>query len=220
MADDDNKKFAMSRKEAKERGDAFYQGAPCYRGHDGIRYAVGGHCVKCIAAERKLKGWTEKDNVRDRKYRSRPENKKRRSEQRKILWQRDKDRINAIQREKNSKKTKEERQKKSEYNSQYYQNNKERQRAASHRYEARKRGNGGTHTAEDIADIRRMQKDKCAMPFCRIKLRGKGEVDHIVALKNKGSNDRKNLQLLCRHCNSSKKATDQIEYVRRQGFLL
>jgi 5-methylcytosine-specific restriction endonuclease McrA len=80
---------------------------------------------------------------------------------------------------------------------------------------------GGDYTAEDIADIRRMQKDKCAyFAYCHTHLKGKGAVDHIVALSKGGTNDRRNLQLLCKSCNSKKHATDAIDFIQSRGGLI
>ena len=81
-------------------------------------------------------------------------------------------------------------------------------------------GNGGAHTDTDIADIRRMQKDRCANPKCRIKLLGKGHVDHILAVTRGGSDDRRNLQLLCESCNIRKYNKDAIAFMQEEGFLL
>lgn len=117
----------------------------------------------------------------------------------------------------------------------YYQKNREQirasakkwrvehkeQRRAHHRNrKARKRGNGGSHTAKDVAEIRVMQKDRCAMPICRKRLYGRGQIDHIIALVNGGPNDRKNLQILCEACNLSKGAKDPIDHARSLGMLL
>lgn len=37
----------ISRKTARESGELFYVGRPCYRDHEPKRYAASGHCVQC-----------------------------------------------------------------------------------------------------------------------------------------------------------------------------
>ena len=105
---------------------------------------------------------------------------------------------------------------------------KKRWRAANHQKclalmrnrRARLKGNGGTHTAADIAQILSLQKHKCAC--CRGGLRRKRwHVDHIVPIARGGSNDRRNLQLLCQPCNHSKHSRDPLEFMRStMGMLL
>lgn len=82
---------------------------------------------------------------------------------------------------------------------------------------ARVRNAPGKHSAADIATIFRLQKGKCAV--CRMALT-KQHVDHIVALAKGGSNDRKNLQLLCPPCNHTKSAKDPVDFMQSKGFLL
>jgi 5-methylcytosine-specific restriction endonuclease McrA len=83
---------------------------------------------------------------------------------------------------------------------------------------ARKLAVPGSWTADDIRDIRRMQRDRCAL--CRCALRGKGCRDHIVPLSKGGANDRRNIQLTCRPCNAAKHARDPVEHMRSLGFLI
>jgi 5-methylcytosine-specific restriction endonuclease McrA len=84
---------------------------------------------------------------------------------------------------------------------------------------ARKLNSGGSHTAEDIVEILRMQRRKCA--YCRVKVGKSYHVDHIVALARNGSNDKSNIQVLCAGCNHKKHATDPIDFVRETfGMLL
>ncbi len=83
---------------------------------------------------------------------------------------------------------------------------------------AQKRGSGGAHTASDILAILKLQRNRCA--YCRIRLSGKHHVDHIVALINGGSNERRNLQILCEPCNLKKGRRDPIDHARQLGMLI
>lgn len=83
---------------------------------------------------------------------------------------------------------------------------------------ARLLGNGGKHTACDIAFLLKTQKGKCV--YCRRDISKKYEVDHVLALAVGGSSDRTNLQLLCRSCNASKGAKHPIAFAQSIGLLL
>lgn len=96
--------------------------------------------------------------------------------------------------------------------------NPEKVRLYSRNHQALKVSAEGFHTTEDIAAIRRAQKDRCAL--CSARLRGKGHVDHITPLSAGGSNWPKNLQLLCVTCNTSKGARNPIEFSQSKGLLL
>lgn len=104
----------------------------------------------------------------------------------------------------------------------WVKNNPERAKAAKRILRANRRAQKlakpGRISAGDIADIRRMQGDKCGA--CRVALHGKGHLDHIVALTKGGAHDRRNAQLLCQSCNSVKSARDPIEFMQSRGFLL
>lgn len=95
----------------------------------------------------------------------------------------------------------------------------EQVRAFRHAYRARKKQSSGRFTAEDIRRIFTLQKGRCA--YCREKL-GKGfQRDHIIPLRRGGTNDARNIQLLCNHgCNQSKNGKHPMDYARSLGRLL
>ena len=74
----------------------------------------------------------------------------------------------------------------------------------------------GTFTQADIKRITIAQKGKCAI--CRRKK--ELTIDHIKPLSKGGTNWPRNIQMLCRPCNSSKQAADPIEYMQKRGALL
>ena len=79
-------------------------------------------------------------------------------------------------------------------------------------------GAGGSHTNQQIIDLLGRQRGRCAA--CRANLRGKYQKDHIQALSRGGTNDIKNIQLLCAKCNNRKRAKDPITFMQEKGFLL
>lgn len=96
--------------------------------------------------------------------------------------------------------------------------NRERHRAANRNRKARKRDNGGSHTADDIATIFKRQRKRCA--YCRVRLGRKRHVDHIIPLVSGGSNGPSNLQILCQACNLEKGKRDPLDHARSLGMLL
>jgi 5-methylcytosine-specific restriction endonuclease McrA len=83
---------------------------------------------------------------------------------------------------------------------------------------ARRRNAVGHFTKADIDAIFKAQSGKCA--YCRTSLANGYDIDHIVALKNGGSNWPSNLQLCCDSCNSRKTSKDPIDFARSLGLLL
>jgi 5-methylcytosine-specific restriction endonuclease McrA len=98
--------------------------------------------------------------------------------------------------------------------------NKEARRAHDRTRRAKKRCAEGKHTGADIKALFSIQKGKCAHSWCRSTLRYGYHVDHITALSRGGSNDRKNIQLLCPPCNQRKHAKHPIDFAQQNGMLL
>lgn len=223
MADEE----VISWTEAKQTGLRFYfTGKPCLRGHIAKRRVENRVCVVCAAD--KKRGWGFE-------YRSRPSVKKVRSDYNKKwnaerTWTEEqlakaraataKWRKNNIEkaRELGRKYAAKRADKRREYNREYAKRNAAKLAAKERNKRAIKLRNGGSHTKEDVAAILAMQKGKCA--YCRVSLKGKYHVDHIVPSVKGGSNGRENLQILCAKCNHKKHARDPIEFAQSLGFLL
>lgn len=91
--------------------------------------------------------------------------------------------------------------------------------ALAHKKRARKRAAEGTHSANDVADIFKAQRGRCA--YCRNKLKNREwHVDHKTALSKGGTNDRTNLQICCPSCNTKKHAKDPVDFAREMGLLI
>ena len=100
----------------------------------------------------------------------------------------------------------------------WWEKNRELKRQYRRNRKALERGGRGRHTEDDVNHILRMQRGRCA--YCRKKLGDAYQVDHIIALAQGGSNDRSNLQLVCRPCNRRKWDRHPLEFARSCGMLL
>lgn len=98
-------------------------------------------------------------------------------------------------------------------------NNPEKSRIKGRRRKAAKRGAPGSHTAQDIDDILKLQNGHCA--YCRADLEKTGRhIDHITPLARGGGNGRNNLQALCPPCNVTKGTKDPVAFAQSLGLLL
>lgn len=209
---------ALCREEATRLGLMTYLGPkPCLRGHNPtIRYTKGAQCILCVGIT--TSSWRAANPGRktelDREYHANPENKARAYRQ-------------AAERRAADP------EKRREYERAYYAQNPHLQKERTTKWaganptavcvrqsrrRARKRGAEGNHTKEDVADILKLQKGKCA--YCRTKLSAKFDIDHIVPLYLGGSNARTNLQIACVPCNRSKSAKHPIDFARQKFGLL
>lgn len=87
-----------------------------------------------------------------------------------------------------------------------------------HRRMAAEKNAAGSHTANDVQSILRLQRYKCAC--CGISLKSGFHVDHVVPLSRGGSNDKFNLQMLCATCNLRKSNKDPIQWAQQIGRLV
>lgn len=98
----------------------------------------------------------------------------------------------------------------------YSTNNPEIRRASKLRRRAREAGE--RISADDLKEIRKAQRNKCA--YCKEKLKSDFHVDHIMPLALGGANDRSNLQLTCQLCNLRKSKVHPITFAQRLGLLI
>lgn len=96
--------------------------------------------------------------------------------------------------------------------------NPEKARAIKATRLARKRGALGRHTGEQIKALFAAQKEKCA--GCLKSIKGGYHVDHATPLALGGSNDIRNIQLLCATCNLAKHAKPPEIWAQENGRLL
>lgn len=207
---------------------------PCARGHS-LRYVRTGLCVECAAIGRKK--WRAENHERtlelQRRWRSdNPEreraghtksnrkwyakSKDKQIPRRKEYYQKNK--ATLLGKAKIRCQNEEFWRKVKVHKARWRKKNPDKSRQYVHARRARKRGNGGKYTAEDIAEICKMQRGKCA--YCPASLKNKYHVDHIVPLARGGSNERRNVQLTCPKCNHSKGPRDPLVHARSLGMLL
>ncbi len=188
----------IARAEARQRGlTRYFTGKPCRYGHVCERSVANKRCIECRKIDASKRYHDNTEIISDIRREYYIKNKKAIS-QRNHNNRSQRNKVTALWRK----------------------DNPETAKLYNQKRRARKQAAQGTHTLGDLDDIRRMQCDKCAMPWCRAKLKGEGHVDHIVALSCGGSDDRKNLQFLCAPCNLHKRTQDMTSVVQQHGFLL
>jgi len=237
----------ISRAEARAQGlTQYFTGEPCEYGHVDARRVSTNVCITCSRLYQKEYRVAHRDRYNAMLRASHQRNRAARLARRKIAIDARRDEVNAKWREGYRRN----RQKAIEKAKRYFRNNrdkvKERLRqyravnkkllserhrkwrnanphkikAAQAKRRACERTAGGSHVAADIRNIGAMQRWRCANPLCRTSIRKKYHLDHIVPLARGGSNDRRNLQLLCAPCNISKRDKDPIAWLQEGGLLL
>lgn len=202
----------LSRNDAIDKGaKRYFLGAPCPHGHTAEHYVITRRCVVCAQIDKKK--WIEKYPDRQKAtqashYKNNTETYKNRS----AAWR-------AAHPDKTYPRSKRDTKRERELERLRHKDNPEPFRVRTRNRRAARKKLGGTHSATDIVSILKMQKNRCA--YCRAKFASSArEVDHIKPIVLGGTNDPKNLQILCRPCNRSKSGRDPIVFAQSRGMLL
>lgn len=189
-----------ARKRALANCETTYLGIDCVKNHGGLRFVTNKKCLKCQAERQKT--WRARNPLKQSGYSA----KHRAAHPERVLemsrrWVRDN---------------------RAQHNAsgvRWAKNNREKASAIARNRRARIAAAEGSHTADHIDAIFEAQGRRCA--YCRIRLSKRSrQVDHIVPLKMNGGNGPRNLQILCKSCNSSKNAKDPVSFAQSIGFLL
>lgn len=218
----------ISRKEAKNNGLIFYfTGKPCFRGHVCNRLVSCAQCTGCGKLRKRIKSpndliWREKNREKLKaqgraRYAKNPEKYVNKT---KAYYDKNGESVRQKRRVYHYEVYKDPsvRKRASERTREWALANNEKYRANLRNTKAKRKNVKGKHTADDISEILKLQRSKCA--YCNVRLGKKYHVDHILAVSRGGTNDRKNLQITCITCNLSKWATDPIVFAQRHGKLL
>lgn len=198
-----------TQRQAQKMGEKyFWPQRPCKNDHNMPHLASSGKCMECHRLDQN-KRYAEQPELAIARVQARTARRK--AEEPEALraeWRRNERAWRAANPERTREQSRE-----------WRKANPEKAAACDHNDRARRKGAEGTHTAEDIRLIREKQGDCCAHPWCKKKLKGKGHKDHIIALKNGGTNYAWNMQLLCAPCNLKKHAKDHIKFAQENGYL-
>lgn len=190
----------ITKEESKIKGlSHYFTGIPCKHGHLSRRNTRTSHCLACLLARANAR----KNKNPDEYYRKAAELRKRRLDSGKINYH--EEHKNNLERRKKSQR-------------EWLARNPGYQVAKDQKRRAAKAGSAECFTAQDIIDIRRLQRNKCAT--CKKSISESYHVDHVVPLSKGGSNGRMNIQLLCPQCNWSKGSMDPLVWNQKNGYLI
>jgi len=212
----------ITRAQAKAAGQTqYFTGKPCPHGHIAPRWVASGTCGDCQRLDQTRRYVS---NTHGRRDKCRLKNH--------TVYFADLDRSRAYQRA-YAKATyekrkpymqawaKEHREERNAYNrtrhAEAAEHELERKRAHVRNRRAKQKA-GGSHTAKQIRDLLQQQRFCCAA--CRVSIRHGYHADHIMPLSRGGTNDIRNIQLLCQPCNQRKFAKHPLDWAREQGRLL
>lgn len=191
---------ATTREEALAVGAKFFfTGLPCKNGHIAARRVINKQCVECGRLQ--TARWTKANHAKamEMTRRWRAANRE------------------AILRDMRANRARDPEPWRARYRA-WSKKNPEKVKAKNRNTNAQRKGAVGSHTQADLERIFVAQNGRCA--YCRISLRKvESNVDHIMPICRGGTNNRDNIQILCRACNQSKWGHDPISFAQSRGLL-
>lgn len=97
-------------------------------------------------------------------------------------------------------------------------NNPVKKRIHRENRRAREKSAAGKLSADIAQKLLSIQRGKCAI--CRVVLKGKYDLDHILPLVLGGKNEDRNMQVLCVTCNRRKGKKHPTAFMQERGWLL
>jgi 5-methylcytosine-specific restriction endonuclease McrA len=188
---------ALTRAAALIEGVARYKAKkPCPAGHTSDRFVSTGQCCSCIAEY----GWNQRNPER---YRYLRRQRRAINKTKEAAWNRQWRIRNKIKVQKR--------------HAIYAKLHSLQRRLNEANRRARKTAAGGRCTANDIAKLLILQRQRCI--YCTKKL-AKYHIDHIMPIALGGTNDVDNVQLLCQGCNLRKSSKHPNSFAQELGLLL
>lgn len=225
-----NTPLIMTRAQAKAAGlTRYFSGKVCPRGHVAERFVCSYNCVECHEDWKRenpdkyraaIKRWEEENAEKHlahcKAYRETNKDRRRAAT---MAWREaNKDRVLSGVRAYHKANPELVARVKADWAEKNAEHELERKRLLTAKRRAQKRGSVGSYTADQIQDLLAAQKCRCAN--CLVSIRDGYDIDHVVPLARGGSNDIRNIQLLCGLCNRRKAAKDPIVFARENGRLL
>lgn len=213
MRHDNDNELPRTRAEARETGSKFYfTTKPCKHGHIDKRHTSSGQCGECRRVTQRASYPQRAVKSRAYQVEYRAKNRKKSRDATKKWREANPERATA--------KIRKWRATHQDRVIQYRQENRDLAALYARNRRSRIKGNGGTHTLDDVNVILVRQKYKCAECGKSVRKRTSRHVDHIMPIKLGGTNWPWNLQILCSTCNQEKWCIDPLEFARRKGRLV